>query len=122
MSPGTYEIQAHADGHQPGRDTATVTAATTTTPDIEMPVPDLPPVVGESPPLDLNGGGLHRDIYGDGQFDIFDVQALFDDLDSQVVQDNSDRFDFSGNGGPVTIFDVQALFGDLEKSEALDSE
>jgi pimeloyl-ACP methyl ester carboxylesterase len=119
VSPGAYEVQAHAEGHQPGSDTATVTAAATTTLDIAMPVPDLPPVVGENPPLDLNGDGLHRDIYGDGSFDIFDVQALFDNLDSQVVQNNPDRFDFSGTGGSVTIFDVQALFEDLQNSEEL---
>jgi len=113
VTPGAYEVEADIPGHQPASDTATVTAAGSATVDITMPPPAVPPVAGENPPLDLNGDGLYRDIYGDGEFDIFDVQALFDNLDSPAVQENPEVFDFTGDGGPVTIFDVQALFEDL---------
>ena len=118
VPPAAYEVRADAEGHQPASNTGTVTAATTTTVHVEMSVP-LPPVVGESPPRDLNGDGRYRDIHGDGAFDIFDVQALFDNLDSDAVQENAAAFDFGGKGGAVTIFDVQALFVDLQNSEQL---
>jgi pimeloyl-ACP methyl ester carboxylesterase len=116
VSPGAYEVQADAEGHQPASDTATVTAAGTTTLDIGMPVPELPPVVGESPPQDLvEGDDLYRDVDGDGEFDIFDVQALFSNLDADAVQNNPEAFNFRGDDpATVTILDVQALFDDLQ--------
>ena len=114
VSPGAYEVQADAAGHHPESDTGTVTAAATTTLDVALLVPEVPPVAGENPPRDLDGDGLYRDVLGDGRLDIFDVQALFDNLDSAVVQENAAEFDFSGTGGSVTVFDVQALFEELE--------
>jgi pimeloyl-ACP methyl ester carboxylesterase len=120
LAPGAYEVEAHIAGHQPASGTATVTPADDSTVDIEVPPPAVPPVVGQNPPLDLNGDGRYRDIYGDGTFDIFDVQALFDNLDSAAVQEHPEAFDFTGDGGSVTIFDVQALFDDLQNSESLD--
>ena len=71
----------------------------------------IPPLTAEfSRPDDPNTAGLYEDVNGDGVVDVADVQALFDNLDNPVVQDNPEAFDFSGTGGSVTIFDVQALF------------
>lgn len=79
---------------------------------VEIPIP--PVVDGGSTPRDLDGDGLFEDINGDGEFTIADVQALFDNRNEDVVQQNAERFDFSGTGGDrVTIFDVQALFNRL---------
>ena len=75
-----------------------------------------PPLPGiEQPPQDLNGDGLYEDIDGDGEFNIFDVQALFNGLYSDVVQDHPQFFNFNEDEDPeeVTIFDVQGLFNRL---------
>lgn len=61
---------------------------------------------------DTTGNGRLNDITGDGEFDITDVQTLFDFLDEPVVQDNVVAFDFDGDGR-VSIFDVQVLFSSL---------
>jgi outer membrane protein assembly factor BamB len=78
--------------------------------------PAVAPVIGDQPPRDLTGDGLHRDVDGNGAFDIFDVQALFTGLDGDPVQSNVWAFDFTGSGA-VGIFDVQALFEDLDSVE-----
>lgn len=76
---------------------------------------DLEPIVGETPPKDLNGDGLYRDIDGDCHFDINDVQAFYENLHTDAVQDNAEAYNFSGmDDATATIFDVQALFKDLE--------
>jgi hypothetical protein len=44
---------------------------------------DTPDLTGNGePPQDLNGDGFKEDINGDGEFNIFDIQALFDLLSS----------------------------------------
>jgi PKD repeat protein len=75
------------------------------------------PVVGNTPPQDLDGDGLYENVRGDGEFDIMDVQALFDNLDTETVQSASAAFNFSG-GDPdrVTVLDVQGLFTQLRRS------
>ena len=76
----------------------------------------LPPVVGERPPQDPDGDGLYRDVNGDGNVNILDVQALFNGIDSDAVQENASRFNFSGRSpDEVTILDVQALFNELSQ-------
>ena len=76
-----------------------------------------PAVAGTNPPQDLDGDGLYENVRGDGEFDIADVQALFDNLDSDAVQKHADRYNFSGNDPTeVTILDVQALFNLLSES------
>jgi hypothetical protein len=73
------------------------------------------PIIGEDPPKDRNGDGLYRDINGDGEFTITDVQVFFENRDSDVVQNNPGAFNFDGTDDPeeVTLADVQALFMDL---------
>ena len=73
-------------------------------------IPPVPPVVGDDPPLDLTGDGLLEDVDGDGEFTIFDVQALFENLD-EIPGEHADKFDFAGLAdGRVTVFDVQVLY------------
>ena len=75
-----------------------------------------PPVVGVDPPQDLDGDGLYRDLNGDGQLTVADVQIFFQQRDSDVVQDNVDAFDFRTDGA-LSIGDVQLLFQEfLEQS------
>ena len=80
---------------------------------LEVEPPALPGA--EQPPQDLNGDGLYEDIDGDGEFTIFDVQALFNNLESPIVQSLPGAFNFNEDENPteVTIFDVQGLFNRL---------
>jgi hypothetical protein len=77
------------------------------------------PTVTENPPLDLDGDGLHEDLRGDGQANILDVQALFNLLGDDRVQQNADAFSFQSDGaGEVTILDVQGLFNELDRADS----
>lgn len=71
----------------------------------------LLPVVGNRLPRDPDSDGLYEDIDGDGEFTIGDVQAFFQNRNSDVVQANSELFNFSGNNpDEVTVGDIQGLF------------
>jgi len=71
-----------------------------------------PDVNGDGNPAnDTTGDGLLNDVDSDGEFTIFDVQELFLNFESQVVQDTPAAFSFNDDSiDPVTIFDVQSLF------------
>jgi hypothetical protein len=62
----------------------------------------------QNPPNDLDGDGNHEDIPGDCKVDIFDTQALFDNLDSVAVQENPEAFNFNVHSpdDEVTILDI----------------
>ncbi|EMA68626.1 glycoside hydrolase family protein [Halorubrum aidingense JCM 13560] len=68
-------------------------------------------VVGgaDQPAQDLDGDGVYEDVNGDGEVDELDVQLLFAERNSAVVQDSPDAFDFNGDG-EFDILDIQALF------------
>ncbi|WP_158600102.1 PKD domain-containing protein [Halorubrum sp. Atlit-28R] len=106
---GLYDVSLTVTDGADNTDTATQTVSVSSQ-------TAIPPVVGDSPPQDLNGDGLYRDIDGDGEVDIFDVQALYNNLDSDVVQNNPAAFSFSSGSanGEVDIFDVQALYNDMQ--------
>jgi PKD repeat protein len=63
----------------------------------------------ENAPTDPDGDGLYEDVNGNGEFNLVDVQAFFQNYEDPVVQSNVDAFDFNGNG-EVNLVDVQALF------------
>jgi hypothetical protein len=75
------------------------------------------PVV-EEPPRDLNTDELFEDVDGDGNFNTIDVQALFDNLDSDPVQNQADILSFAGglNRSSVGVVDVQALYDAFQQS------
>jgi hypothetical protein len=66
------------------------------------------------PARDTTGDGLLNDVRGDDDFNILDVQSLFNNLDSPALQDNAEFFKFQQSGRTeVTILDVQQLFNQL---------
>lgn len=75
---------------------------------------DVPPVVGENPPTNVDGDPQLEDVDGDGAFTVFDVQAFLETFEGDVVQSNPSAFNFDGSAdGRITIFDVQALLEEL---------
>jgi hypothetical protein len=74
-----------------------------------------PSVTGNGLPRDPDDDGNYEKVRGgDGEPEIFDVQALFENLGSNEVQQYSEHYDFQGSGlDEVTIFDIQALFTQL---------
>jgi PKD repeat protein len=110
-----YTIQ---DTTTPTPETATPATPTPATPTPTTPTPkatpenppvDLPAIIGDKQPQDTDNDGKAEDIDGNGHTDIFDVQALFQNLNAEAIQNNSETFNFDAQGG-VDIFDVQALF------------
>lgn len=75
-----------------------------------------PAVDGGDRPQDTDGDGTYEDVDGDGSLTIFDVQALFDNLDAAEIQDNPEAFNFDGTENPdeVTVFDVQGLLQEYQ--------
>ncbi|WP_147438137.1 PKD domain-containing protein [Halorubrum sp. Atlit-28R] len=73
-----------------------------------------------NPAQDPDGDGLYEDIDGSGEVDIFDVQALYNNLDSINNAGNGRYFQFAA-GEPVdqdvSVFDVQALYTEINSSE-----
>ncbi|AWB26707.1 cellulase family glycosylhydrolase [Halococcoides cellulosivorans] len=58
---------------------------------------------------DPDGDALFEDLSGDGTLNFPDVNRLFQNTDSNRVQDNAEFYDFDGDGG-VDMQDVLALF------------
>lgn len=61
---------------------------------------------------DPNGDGVYEDVNGDGSFNIVDVNALFQNYQTESVQNNKGGFDFNGDGS-VNIVDVNKLFQEV---------
>ena len=77
-------------------------------------LPDIDVTGDGNAATDTNGDGRLDDINGDGESDIFDVQALYRNVEDSAVQNNPEQFDFDGSGdNSVDIFDVQALYNQL---------
>ena len=72
-----------------------------------------PPLVGETPPQDLDSDGLYEDVRGNGDLTILDVQALFNNLGSAAVENNTVAFNFQSADSQMNILDVQGLFNVL---------
>ena len=73
-----------------------------------------------NPATDTTGDGRLNDVRGDEKFNIFDVQALFNHLDSDAVQNSPEAFNFNRDEDPeeVSILDVQGLFDQLAGRES----
>ncbi|WP_049928115.1 cellulase family glycosylhydrolase [Halopiger goleimassiliensis] len=68
--------------------------------------------VGEYEPEDPTGDGLYDDVTGDGQTNHEDVQAFYEHIDDEGVQENPDAFDFDQDGS-VSFADVLELLNRL---------
>jgi hypothetical protein len=73
-----------------------------------------PALPGETAlPQDLDDDDVYEDVTGDGTLTIGDVRLYFETLyqnrDSEYVQDNRGFFDLTGDG-TISLGDVQALF------------
>jgi hypothetical protein len=78
--------------------------------------PEVPPMDGGCPPVDHDGDGLCEDVRGTGDVSMLDVQMLFENLQSEELQEHSEAFNFSGlDPGEVTILDVQSLFNEMNE-------
>ena len=119
-SPDRYTVHllpaADASGsYQPGETvsvetTAAVVVNATARVSTVGGAPDIE-VIDGSPAKDTTGDGMLDDVRGDGELNIFDLQTLFDNIDTTTVQSNSEQFNFQGaNPDEVSIFDIQALF------------
>jgi len=62
-------------------------------------------------PRDLNDDGLLEDVRGIGNVTALDVQVLFNNLETDTIQNNSEEFNFQGfRPDLVSVIDVQALW------------
>ncbi|SEQ93721.1 endo-1,4-beta-xylanase [Natrinema salaciae] len=68
--------------------------------------------VGDHCARDPDDDGLYEDVNGDGQTTHGDVNAFFENLDSDDIQGNADAFDFDGNGR-IGFSDVISLLRDI---------
>ena len=68
-------------------------------------------VVGgsEQPAQDPDNDGVYEDVNGDGTVDELDVQLLFAERNSAIVQNSPQAFDFNGDG-TFDILDIQSLY------------
>jgi len=62
---------------------------------------------------DTTGDGLLNNVRGADGFNILDVQALFNALETPVLGNNAGLFNFQDSDQGVNILDVQALFNRL---------
>lgn len=76
-------------------------------------VSQAPVVVPGGPPAaSLDDDSLLEDVDGDGDADIFDAMAYYNNRNSAAIQNNPAQFDFDGDGDVGTIFDAVALYND----------
>ena len=78
---------------------------------VQMPGP--PPIrdIYDAPTQVFDVDDLYEDVTGTGNLDIADIQALFENLERDTVQEYAWAYNFSGqNPETVTIFDIQALY------------
>jgi PKD repeat protein len=76
-----------------------------------------PPTVSRDPAKDPDDDGLYEDVRGTGHFTILDIQALFNNMNSPVVENNSGMFNFQAADDEVSVLDVQALFNELAEKD-----
>jgi hypothetical protein len=76
------------------------------------PIPDPIEPGFQGPPKDEDGDGLLENVRGgSGPPTVLDVQALFNNLTNDTVQNNADKFNFQGDDpSEVGILDVQSLY------------
>ncbi|PCR91869.1 cellulase family glycosylhydrolase [Natrinema ejinorense] len=68
--------------------------------------------VGEYEARDTDDDGRYEDVTGDGETSHEDVNAFFEHLESDGVQNNPEKFDFDGNG-EIGFSDVLKLLNEI---------
>jgi plastocyanin len=76
--------------------------------------PDQSVTEDDEPPTNTDDDALFEDVNGNGAIDIGDIQALFQNQDTETIVENSVFYDFNGNGR-IDIGDIQALFEEYRK-------
>lgn len=71
-------------------------------------IPALPDATG--PPEDVDNDTQLEDVDGDGTADVFDVLTYYNNRDNSTIRDNTDAFDYDGDGTAGTVFDALALY------------
>ncbi len=108
-APGTVVVEAVA-ADVVGEDSSPSYAATFDHGNLTT-VEQPPPFPGSnSHPADLTGDGLHGDVDGNGEVNLFDALTLFDNRNS-IADEDVHFFKFSdSNPDTVTLFDALQLF------------
>ncbi|WP_435102125.1 beta strand repeat-containing protein [Halarchaeum sp. P4] len=86
----TVSVQAMESDNETALDVRTRNATFT--------VRDIPTLVGNETPNDLDNDGTYEDINANGETDYADVIALFSERESDAVQNHTAAFDFTGSG------------------------
>jgi len=75
---------------------------------------EFPLTVTDEPAQDVDGDDSYEEIDGDGEFGLDDVQAVFENRNSDIVESNPELFNFDGqDGSGIALSDVQALYREL---------
>lgn len=68
---------------------------------------------GQGPARNVDDDPYLEDVNGDGQANVFDALAYYNNRDSAAVQNNPGAFDFDGRAPAGTLFDALALYNDI---------
>jgi parallel beta-helix repeat protein len=102
---GEYAVTLVVTDSEGNRDAVTRTVS------VADPVPSIP---GQAnPPTNLDDDPQLEDIDGDGDGDLFDALAYYNNRDTDAIENNPTRFDFDGDGESGTLFDALQLFNEL---------
>ncbi len=91
------------------------TAIETRTDNATLEVRDVPVIVGNETPNDLDHDGTYEDVNGNGEVDYNDVVALFSKRDTANVQQHADLFDYT-DSGDFGYTDIVSLYETIQQS------
>ncbi|MUV89087.1 hypothetical protein GJ629_03535 [Halapricum sp. CBA1109] len=66
-----------------------------------------------TPAQNIDADEQLEDVDGNGQGNLFDALAYYNNRDSSVIENNIPQFDFDGDGTAGTLFDAIALYNDV---------
>lgn len=80
-------------------------------------VVDAPNLLNDTQVRDSDNDGTYEDLNGNGETDYADVVTMFDERESDAVQDSSELFDFTGSGD-VGFYDLVALYEETQSASS----